>query len=218
MEKHFEKLKESFLDIIFPRFCISCGREGRYICNECDLFLTEADNDLEGAVSIWEYEGLIKKAILKVKEGNRHIADELVERAFAIILRDEERFENFFNFLNQEDLCLTYVPMSKEKEKQKGFNHSEVITEGFSRLSGKRVIGLLEKNKENHLQSELTPAERRSNVRGMFSWAGRKKFENVVLVDDIYATGFTMEECVRILKDNGVKNILKFTLVRQFQI
>src|SRR3989344_1673166 len=64
-----------FLDIILPKFCVGCGKEGLYICKDCEIFLSEMDtaNDVSDVVnrshvvSVWEYEGLMEKLIYKIK-------------------------------------------------------------------------------------------------------------------------------------------------------
>src|SRR3989338_8436885 len=95
------KIKDNILDILFPRFCVGCGREGLYICKDCEIFLSEAcPEPSRRVVSVWEYEGLMEKLIYKIKfDGCYDIIDELIEKALARVK------------LNlPEDTVITYVP------------------------------------------------------------------------------------------------------------
>jgi predicted amidophosphoribosyltransferase len=193
-------------------------------------------------MSVWEYEGLMEKLIWKIKyDGMYDIINELVEKAF-------ERIE-----LNlPEDTYITYVPMYKKKEKQRGFNQAELIARKIGQLLGLaeqplKVVPLLTKIKDNRSQTELNPRERLENVKGVFqikSEARNPKSETnsniqnyksqtdsfefrhsnleiplkVVLVDDVYTTGATMNECKKVLQGAGIKNIWGFTLARRLSL
>ena len=125
------QIKNNVLDILFPKFCIGCGREGLYICKDCEVFLSEVEPairmqggtltdarfHLNATTSVWEYEGLMEKLIYKIKfDGCYHIIDELIEKAL-----------NKVNLSLPEDTVITYVPMWPKKERQRGFNQSELI-------------------------------------------------------------------------------------------
>jgi len=215
------KLKENILDILLPKFCIGCGREGLYICKDCEVFLSEACPEPSRRVdSVWEYEGLMEKLIYKIKfDGCYHIIDELVEKAMAKV-----------KFNLPEDTYITYVPMRPKKERQRGFNQSELIARKLGQLLHQVEQPLLEKTKDNRSQVGLGPKEREENVKGAFRATTQsgtltdEKFhfkqapKNVLLVDDIYTTGATVKECVRVLKKAGVKNVWVFTLARKLRL
>ena len=77
---------------------------------------------------------------------------------------------------------------------------------------------MLEKTRENRSQVGLGPKEREENVKGVFHLVKHSvlhQVERVLLVDDIYTTGATVKECVRVLKKAGVKNVWVFTLARK---
>jgi len=236
----FNKTKEWILDILFPKKCLGCGREGAYICKDCEIFLSEVDPmlsspifgastpDVDGGtsgvnpkielpdiVSVWEYEGLMEKLIQKIKyDGCYDIIGELIEKAFEKIKLDLP-----------QDTVVTFVPMYKSREKRRGFNQAEMIAKGVGKMAGRPVLKLLEKIKDNRSQVGLGPQERLENVKGAFrSTLGveRKtpsvKTKNVLLVDDVYTTGATVGECIKILKKAGVKNVWGFTLSKKMSI
>ncbi len=203
-------LKELIIDVLLPRRCLACGKEGKYICEKCSLFLSEAPTlfaagDLEELVSVWEYEGVIKKIIFKIKyEGVFDIINELVKKAFEIR-------EPYI----PEDTTIIFVPMFKKKEKQRGFNQAELIARKVGEITNREVLPLLEKIKDTPSQTELDKEERMSNVKDSFRRKERVNcYNNILLVDDVWTSGATMQECCKTLKRSGVKRVFGFTLAR----
>ncbi len=240
-------MKNSLLDILFPKFCAGCGKEGNYICDDCSIFIGEAsliypENGLKGLVSVWEYQGVLKKLLSDIKYKKvSDIIDCISEKAFKVIVNDVSRFSDFLGFLFSEDVCITYVPMYKNKERDKGFNQAELIAKEIGKITGKKVVSLLEKIKETRPQVELNRKARLKNLEGAFQYRIRentgffsrfipslsrqepyasqkiqysRSFQEIVLVDDIWTTGATMRECCKILKKAGARKIWGFTLAR----
>lgn len=205
-------LGEIILDILLPRKCLGCGREGRYVCDKCEVFLSEVPFSKE-VFSVWEYEGLMEKLIEEIKyQGKYHIIDELVQKTL-------QKIE-----LNlPEDIYITYVPMHKKKKKERGFNQAELIAKKVGEITSKKVLKLLEKTRDNQTQVGLSPKERLENVKGAFSLLTsdfNKSLapRNVLLIDDVYTTGATAKECIKVLKKGGVKNVWVFTLARKLKL
>jgi competence protein ComFC len=208
------QIKEFMLDILMPRFCLNCGREGSYICDKCKLFLGEVENNIPEVFSCWEYEGIVKKALSKIKsEGNNQVARELIEIAF-------EKFE--FNISN--DIWITYIPIFKKDQENSEFNSAKIIAhqlnENFVKEIKQSLIvkSLLKKIKDKN-QTGLNLKERKENVKGIFKFVPCGRIpEKVLLVDDICVTGATIEEGIRVLKETGVKEVWGFTLARKLRI
>lgn len=195
---------------MFPKNCINCGKEGKYICEKCELFLSEAPSifhqgSLEEVIGCWEYEGLAKRIIFKIKyDGVFDAINELIETAF-------EKREPYL----PENTIITFVPMFREKERIRGFNQAKLIAKKLGKITGRKVLPLLEKIKDTRSQTKLDKVERLANMKDSF----RKKEEtvcpnNVLLVDDVWTSGATMKECAKILKKSGAKRIFGFTLAR----
>jgi competence protein ComFC len=208
------KIKEGALDILMPRKCLGCGREGQYICKSCETFLSEAPITSKAKpYSMWEYEGIIEKAILKIKyDGCFDIINELAEKAL-----------DGMEINLPADAIITYVPMYKKRERERGFNQAKLIAEKIGQKIDRPVVSLLEKTKDNPSQVGLGPQERFKNVRDVF--AAAKIFEvlpsiygSVLLVDDVYTTGATMAECIKVIRKFGIKNIYGFTIARKLRI
>ena len=208
-----KKVKEIILEILFPKKCINCGKEGKYVCKECSLFFSETPFSLptkgiDGINSFWEYEGLMEKLIWGIKyERKFHLINELIETAF-------EKIE-----LNlPEDAIITFVPMFKKKEKQRGFNQAELIARKIGEKTGKKVFSLLEKIKDTPSQTKLDKKQRMLNVKDAFIFNIESLAETlskkVVLVDDVWTSGATMLECVKVLRRAGKEKVFGLVLAR----
>ncbi len=244
-------LKEGFFDILFPRFCVGCRKEGKYICSKCSEFLSENSlvcpmcgessftgtshktcarrYGLDGLVSGWDYEGIIKKTIWDIKEGQYHMGEKTVERLFTLMVGQKDRFQDFLKFSCNKNIKIAYVPTGNEKlinpinklknprNKNmiifKGNKHAEILSKAVSEIIEKETVDLLEKVRETKKQANLKKEERLENVRGAFE-AKRKSPENIILVDDVFTTGATLRECCKILKKAGAKKVWGLTLAR----
>jgi len=110
------------------------------------------------------------------------------------------------------------VPISKEKLKDRGYNQSEEMAKELSKvLKIPAVFDVLIKTKNTKPQMELSQREREKNLFDAFSAKNAEKIADrkVFLVDDVYTTGSTMEECARVLKKAGAKEIWGITLARE---
>ncbi len=119
MKLFVRKTFSFLLDTIFPKFCVNCEKEGNYICEKCSLFISEASfvcptcqkasyfgethrncekrNGLNGLISVWDYDGPIKKAIHYIKyQGFFDISKEIIERAIIEFEKDRKGFHCFF--------------------------------------------------------------------------------------------------------------------------
>lgn len=224
------------LDTLFPAFCIECQREGRYLCNECGLFLSETlpmclrckgqsfggqthpycrtQRDLDGFVSTWDYEGVVKKAIVMLKERRvTHIVPEFVLKAGLFMVQDSLRFQQFLSFLLQPETVLVPIPMWRTKERLQGFDHSFLISSSLAGIIKKKVVSCLEKARNTVPQEEIGGIERLSNIQDSFRLKGQAPVQ-AVLVDDFLVSGATLKECCKILKQSGTRKIWGYTLAR----
>ncbi len=109
--------------------------------------------------------------------------------------------------------AVTYVPMTRRDRLRRGFNHAEVLARGIARKLDLPLVRTLRKARSTPLQSRLSAVERGRNLRGAFRRLPSTQ-EHVLLVDDIYTTGATVEECARTLKDGGTQSVVAVTVAR----
>jgi ComF family protein len=115
--------------------------------------------------------------------------------------------------------ALVPVPLHKKRERERGFNQSRAIAQGLGEVLHKPVVAdLLERTRHTTSQTGLHLKERRQNVADAFRLNPRRVVsrlpQRVVLVDDVFTTGATMNECTRVLRAAGVEKVLVATVAR----
>jgi len=110
------------------------------------------------------------------------------------------------------------VPLDKRKLKDRGYNQAEELAKELSKTINIPIANnILIKNQPTRSQMKLKKEEREKNVKGVFTIKNHEQIrgKKVFLVDDVYTTGSTMEECARILKEAGVKQVWGITIARE---
>jgi len=109
------------------------------------------------------------------------------------------------------------VPLHPKRLRWRGFNQSVLLARQVSRAYGVAMDPfLLCRNKATPPQTELNEEERRRNVRGAFALHPRRsvKGKRLLVVDDVYTSGATVNECSRTLRQAGAKEVYVLTLAR----
>ena len=116
------------------------------------------------------------------------------------------------------------VPMHPVKQRQRGFNHAELLARAAMAEMRRRhpqwrlhlETSLLKRVRVTVSQAGLTSHQRRQNLRGAFfaPHPGRLAGQNVLLVDDIYTTGATARACSRVLMNAGAASVRVATVAR----
>jgi competence protein ComFC len=232
-------IKDFILDILFPPFCLNCQKEGSYLCPDCRSLVDiinvgycpfcrppkivfdnktcgfcRQSKKLNGLFSATAYQNfIIKRAISQFKYPP--YVKKLSKPLSSLII---EYFQSLEQQLNFKDAVLIPVPLAKKKIKLRGFNQSEEIAKELSLFwEIPLVSGSLLKIKETLPQIELSEKERKENVKGAFLCQHPTLIKNrkIFLVDDVFTTGATMEECARVLKNSGAKEVWGITVARE---
>lgn len=188
-----------------PR-CMKCGKpieqEEKEYCNDCDRKLYHYDR----GYAVWVYDDAMKKSIAEFKY---HSKKENAKFYVAEVLRlYGEQIKDF-----SPDVIVP-VPIHRSKLKERGYNQAELLARGIGKGLGIPVLPeLLVRNKKTLPQKGLSDKERLYNLIEAFEWNNKStennkvSFERVLLVDDIYTTGSTVEACTNVLKSNHVSEV-----------
>ena len=232
----YEKILRASLDILFPKFCVNCGKEGAYLCEDCmslvDVFEYQYCafcyppkvvldgktckscrnrkklNELFCAASYQK--NIVKKMLLLFKY--EPYAKELSKPLSNLII-------THFQILGktpQIDLIIP-VPLRKQKLKKRGFNQSEEIALWIAHFLKKPLIAdALIKIKKTDDQMRLSGGRRQKNLENAFSCARPEIIKNkkILLIDDILTTGTTIEECACALKRAGANQVSAAVVAR----
>lgn len=122
-------------------------------------------------------------------------------------------------FLKDVDLtdisAVVPVPIHKSKELKRGYNQSELLASYISFNLGLPMLKLVKRNKDTTPQNRLEGYARWNNISGAFEISkGVSVPSKILLVDDIYTTGATVNECSKVLKQNGANKIVCLALAR----
>ena len=207
------KILNRALDLIFPPICGFCEKvDKKYICNDCIKIVntiavnkqdTYNNKFFKKHLYIFQYEDIIREKILKFKFEN----ESFLHRTFAeAILNNKENIK----FIEQYDYLIP-VPIHKKRKKQRGYNQSELIARVISDEVRKinMQINIIKKDKNIVPQSTLNQREREKNIKNVYKIVNKEKVKNkkILLLDDIYTTGSTVNECGRILIEGGCKEV-----------
>ena len=158
--------------------------------------------NFEELIYIFKYEGIIRENLLKYKFEEKSY---LYKTFVNFLLKNDKIFENMKNY----DTIIP-VPISKKRNRQRGYNQSFLIAKEISKYTNLKLINnCLFKTKNVIEQSKLTKEEREQNIKNVYSLKNGDKIESkkILLIDDIYTTGSTVNECCRILKKANPKKI-----------
>jgi ComF family protein len=109
------------------------------------------------------------------------------------------------------------VPISKKRMNERGYNQAELIAKKLSTLLNiKYNKNTLIKIRDTKRQSELPKEERNKNIKNSFKLADTYSIssKNVILIDDVFTTGVTANECSKELKKGGAHKITVATIAR----
>ncbi|MBP3582037.1 MAG: ComF family protein, partial [Clostridia bacterium] len=116
---------------------------------------------------------------------------------------------------------ITFVPMSKERFKERDFNQAEEIAKDVSAAINIPVISVLEKIKENTHQAGLTRKERIKNIANTIEVKNDESFKikdkTILVIDDVFTTGSTLSECAKVLKKKGANKVKTLTFAKTRQ-
>ena len=183
--------------------CNHCGRETEYsmeYCLTCKGNLTAIDK----ARSVYNYKEPIKSMIYRFKYDDCRYFAEIFGRDIALIYQ-----RNYF-----ASDYITYVPMTKKREKERGYNQSLLIAEELSKRIGVEIYHGIVKKKETPRQATLTKESRIKNLVDAFRVNQKKILEgkSIVIVDDVTTTGATAEAIASKLKKAGASEVNLITV------
>ena len=97
---------------------------------------------------------------------------------------------------------VTFVPISKSRLKERGFNQAQDLAKHIGKIISKPVVSIFNKIDSGKHQAELAQADRLKNLIGSITLADvneNLKGKVVLIVDDVFTTGATLDECSKVL-------------------
>ena len=107
-----------------------------------------------------------------------------------------------------------YVPMGKIKEKQRGFNQSKILADELGKLMGRKTVDLMDRE-DNISLYKSKALNRDCLVKDTMRIKCGVVEKDILIIDDVYTTGATIRESIRVLKGNGYKKASFLIFARQ---
>ena len=206
------KIINNILNLVYPTVCGFCNQICKEnLCKKCEIKIKEyeinsirkiKDKYFDELLCLFKYEDDIRETLIKYKFQNKAY---LYKTFSKIILKNEK----ICGFLKKYDIIIP-VPISKKRKQKRGYNQSLLIAKDIANFTNLKLEDkCLIKQKETIEQSKLNKNERKINVQDAYKVKNKEKIfnKNVLIIDDIYTTGNTVNECARILRQAGTKNI-----------
>lgn len=152
--------------------------------------------------SVWTYNHLMAESIARFKYHSKQEYAVFYGREIAAVYGDWVR-----------EKCieaLIPVPIHRRRKLLRGYNQADLVAQTIAEeLELPLLSKALTRVRETKAQKELTQAERRRNMEAAFACDPREPvhYKRVVLIDDIYTTGSTIEACSRELLKNGIEEV-----------
>jgi len=201
---------ESLLELIFPKRCINCKKEGCLLCKNCEKeillepYSIKNYHNLEAVFIACRRSNLLKKLIYNLKY---RFKEELVSVLGDVLIHTLSRL------YSGTTTILVPVPLHFTRKFCRGFNQSEILAQYISKKHNIKTYNLLYRNKKTSTQTNLSREERFINVKNIFGINYKylkniqKETCNVIILDDITTTGATLSNAALALKGLGFYNI-----------
>ncbi len=226
----------NFLDLLFPRRCVGCGRIGNYFCKQCRLKIEsitypicpvcgspaidgathprcQTKYTIDGLTSFFRYDGIIRKAVKLLKY--QFVSDLTKEFISLTPLSSLQPITH-----NSSPITLIPIPLHPSRLRFRGFNQAEVLGKLIANKSKIPMrTDILKRIKKTTPQVEMKDRKKRlANMEGVFSvnqsalrqssgQAVSNYQSTIFLFDDVFTTGATMCVAANVLKRAGMGKV-----------
>lgn len=180
----------TILDFVFPKRCVICKKQGTYLCENCFSYLSfdqeeriYKGKDFDECFCALENNRTSQKLLNSFK--NRPYLADLKNTLGELFYESLIQNEGFSKEINNKNYVFSFIPLSKEKLRKRGYNQAEVLANYLAKKFEKEVKNVVD-----------------------------IKNGNVFLVDDSIKTGNTLSHSASLLKKNGAKRVIGLVLVR----
>ena len=213
-------LLTGLLDLLFPPVCPFCGKAGGGKegiscpgCEKADFWVPMEQRVFSGkafarGVCVGWYRDELRDSVRQFKFRNHPE----FAKAYGKAMAEEVR-----RFLPGAYDCVTWMPVSEERLRERGYDQARLLAEAMGEALDKPVLPLLRKVRNNPAQSSLTDGrDRTANVAGAYAVPDPAAVDGrrVLLTDDIFTTGSTLEEGAGTLLEAGCAQVVCAVLCR----
>lgn len=197
------KCRQTLPYIHEPR-CMKCGKpiqsETEEFCYDCK----KRNHIFDSGQSMWVHKPPVNQAVYAFKYHDR--------RCYGKIFAAEmvRELNSYLDFVSAE--VLIPIPLYKKRYRNRGYNQAEILAREIGRLAHLPVADVLIRKKSTNPQKQLSDTQRKKNIEGAFALRQGIEYKTVILIDDIYTTGSTLDEAAKVLKNAGVQRVYFLTI------
>lgn len=214
-----------FLDILFPPICLACRaylaeqiEKDNLLCNTCfssiPIYETVPLMPKFALVAISTYDNKALRELLHAFKYDRFLA---AQTPLTFLIDKYLNSVNFSKVLSNNTVIIP-IPLHSKRFRERGFNQAEKIADILAERLGLSVNnGTLTRIKNTpHQTTRKSKTERLDSLKNSFEITDKKELsgKTVILVDDVYTTGATMNEASKALRRAGVKDIIGFVVAK----
>jgi competence protein ComFC len=236
MINFFQNLFFHIVDLLFPSYCINCAAATSYkdacLCGNCIEKIELLENKCEicsGAIfenkcvicsgrkiyfdkniTVAGYSGIVKEILHNYKFNKRK---RLCKHISKLAIKEIIQYKNIIDII-------TSVPINRKKRFDRGFNQSELIAKDIAKKLNKVYLSCLKEKYHFKTQRKLGFRDRFLNILDRYEVQNAKRNKKyiqdkkVLIIDDVFTTGATINECARILKSFGADRVYSLTIAR----
>lgn len=231
----FSDIKTFVLDTLFPISCLSCGKEGDFICADCKITLTELEHQRcivcqkptpfglthslcqtpHGANALISFYDYHDEKMAKIIIGGKYNFLPGVYKILAGMIAEKIQ-TNFTSLLQANSYFLIPIPLHPFRRRWRGFNQAEILAQELGQNLSFPCTSVLVRCKLTKTQKDLKKDQRTKNMTGAFELKkdADVRGKNIILVDDVTTTSATLQEAAKVLKRNGAANVICLTVAR----
>lgn len=229
-----KKVIETFFDILYPRrcpvchdiavprghrICITCRDKLKPItgprCYKCSKPLTRGEQEyckncktthhFDQGLGIFSYGSVLRESMFQLKYGNRQEYGVFYGQLAAYYSKNQIRCWN--------PQIIIPIPLHKKKMTKRGYNQAEIIASALGKELGLKIdTRTLLRTVYTNPQKDLGYRERKENLEHAFEIKGKLPWKKILLVDDIYTTGATIDSAAKVLKNAGAEKVYFLTI------
>lgn len=230
-----KKIFNRIISIIYPNRCISCNEilsfKKKWLCSKCQCDFEAKEHKrckicgriiyhngncracnsskryFDKGHSVFEYKDSVRNGIMNFKYKGLYSYGEFFGKAMADYALDYVIADMDFDYV-------TAVPLHYNRLKGRGYNQSEILAKAVAKAIGSEYKKLLERHIDTKALNSLGKNDRLREIKGAFVLKKGVSVEgkNILVIDDIYTTGTTINECCKVLKKNKAAVTDFFTL------
>ena len=238
--KILQRAADACLSLLYPPHCALCGSDtmaGRHLCEPCEgkaaridaPFCRQCSQPFDGAieseftcsncegrhfhfdcaVSRYRSTGLVRDLVHRFKYDRCLYLRQPLAEWLSETLDDARITAHPFDWL-------VPVPLHAARRREREFNQADELAQLVAARHGERVLHALRRVRYTTTQTRLDREERMQNLRDAFRVRHSRTVSgsHLILVDDVFTTGSTVDECARVLKESGAASVRVITVAR----